>query len=157
MTMATRRHAINAAIVSADPDAGNAALELPRQQLTFATESACAMFHGFEAMRRIQQKAAHEALVQYSNAAKRLKEAKEPAQLLEIQADLMRFDFDGATQYWRQIGAVVVDMQQDLVTRLGHVVEPDNFARVAAPGDNLQALANAWLPFFNGNSRSEAR
>lgn len=154
--MATRRHANTATMASAEVGAGNPAFELPRQQLTLATEGACAMFQGFEAMRRIQEKAAHEALEHYSNAAKRLKDSSDPAQLLEIQADLMRFDLDGATRYWRQIGAVVVEMQQDMVGRLGHVVEPGNFARVAAPGDNLQALTNAWLPFFNGNSRSES-
>lgn len=152
--MATRRHTNTAAMASAEVGAGNPAFELPRQQLTLLTESACAMFHGFEAMRRIQEKAAHEALAHYTNAAKRLKEANDPAQLLEIQADLMRFDLDGATRYWRQIGAVVVDMQQDMVGRLGHAVETDKLARVAAPNDDLQALTNSWMAFLNGNSRS---
>ena len=37
-------------------------LDLPRQQSVAATHAACALFGGFEAMRKIQEKAAHAAL-----------------------------------------------------------------------------------------------
>ena len=62
--MATKRHTTpSAAPVAATPEAAwNAASDLPRQQLSLATESACAMFRGFEAMRKIQERAAHQAL-----------------------------------------------------------------------------------------------
>jgi hypothetical protein len=154
--MATKRTTKAAPAIAAPTEALSAALDLPRQQMTVATESACAMFHGFEAMRHIQEKAAHDALTHYSNAAQRLREASDPAQLLEIQADLMRFDVEGATRYWQQIGAVAVDMQNELISRFGHLAEESGLQPAVASTDSMQALASQWMNFFKGNARSEA-
>jgi phasin family protein len=114
------------------------------------------MFQGFETLRHIQEQAAHDALTHYSNAAKRLREARDPAQLLEIQADLMRFDVDGATRYWQQIGAVAVDMQNELIGRFDHLVEDGGLPPAAASVDGMRALANNWMTFFKSNVDSKA-
>jgi hypothetical protein len=154
--MATKRNAQAAPAAATPAETWNAALDLPRQQMTLATEGACAMFQGFESMRRIQEQAAHEALMHYTKAAQRLKEANDLAQLLEIQAELMRFDLDGATRYWQQIGEVAVVMQNELANRFGHLANNGGLAPAAMPTDSLQALATNWLQFFKGNARSEA-
>ena len=154
--MATRRATRTAPAIPAPTEALNAALDLPRQQMTLAAEGACSMFHGFEAIRHIQEKAAHDALTHYSSAAQRLKEASDPAQLLQIQAELMRFDVEGATRYWQQIGAVAVDMQNELISRFGHLVEEGGLLPATASADGMQALANNWMAFFKGNARAEA-
>lgn len=149
--MATRRPTPAATTAAPAPaEALNAAIDLPRQQMALATEGACAMFHGFEAMRHIQEKAAHDALSQYSTAAQRLREASDPAQLLNIQADLMRFDVDGATRYWQQMGAVAVDMQNDLINRFGHLVENGRLLPASPLDGGIQALANHWMAFVKG-------
>ena len=57
-------------------------MDLPRQQCAAATHAACAVFSGFEAMRRIQEKAAHEALKHYTDAAGRLEKGCAPADVL---------------------------------------------------------------------------
>jgi len=154
--MATKRNTPAASPETASAEAWNAALDLPRQQMTLATEGACAMFHGFETMRHIQEKAAHEALMHYTKAAQQLRDAKDPAQLLEIQAELMRFDLEGATRYWQQIGAAAVDMQNELANRFGQLAGNGGLPQATLPTDSLQALATNWLQFFKGNSRSEA-
>lgn len=154
--MATRRSTKTAPAVPAPTEALNAALDVPRQQMALAAEGACSMFHGFEAIRHIQEKAAHDALTHYSNAAQRLKEASDPAQLLEIQANLMRFDVDGATRYWQQIGAVAVDMQNELISRFGHLVKDGGVLPAGASADGMHALASNWMTFFKGNARPEA-
>lgn len=156
MTMATRRSSKTAPAVPAPTEVLNAALDLPRQQMTLATEGACAMFQGFEALRHIQEKAAHDALTHYSNAAQRLREARSPAQLLEIQTDLMRFDVDGATRYWQQIGVVAVDMQNELIGRFDHLVEDGGLPPATASVDGMRALADSWMTFFKGNADSKA-
>jgi hypothetical protein len=156
MTMATRRSTKTAPDVPAPTEVLNATLDLPRQQMALATESACAMFQGFEALRHIQEKAAHDALTHYSNAAQRLREARNPAQLLEIQADLMRFDVDGAAHYWQQIGVVAMDMQNELIGRFDHLVEDGGMPPAAASVDGMRALANSWMTFFKGNADAKA-
>ena len=114
--MATKRNHSPAASAVPTPEAAwSAASELPRQQMSLATESACAVFRGFEAMRKIQERAAHDALRHHAQAAERLRQTSEPAQLIEIQADLMRFDAEGATQYWQLLGAAALDMQRELM------------------------------------------
>ncbi|WP_332739104.1 phasin family protein [Hydrogenophaga sp.] len=156
MIMVTRRSTKPAPAVVAPAEALNAALDLPRQQMTLATEGACAIFQGFEALRHIQEKAAHDALTHYSNAAQRLREAKDPAQLLEIQVDLMRFDVDGATRYWQQIGVVAVDTQNELISRFDHLVDDGGLPPAAASVDSMRALASSWMNFFKGNADSKA-
>ena len=142
--MATKRHTSpSAAPVAATPEAAwNAASDLPRQQLSLATESACAMFRGFEAMRKIQEKAAHQALQHYSRAAEKLKEASEPAQLMQIQADLMRFDLESATQYWQQLGAVAADMQREWMACYTHLADNGALARVGSAVDGAIPAAS---------------
>ncbi|NCT97858.1 MAG: phasin family protein [Comamonadaceae bacterium] len=156
--MATKRHTSpSAAPVAATPEAAwNAASDLPRQQLSLATESACAMFRGFEAMRKIQEKAAHQALQHYSRAAEKLKEASEPAQLMQIQADLMRFDLESATQYWQQLGAVAADMQREWMACYTHLADNGALARVGSAVDGFSGLANGFNPFFPVSLRTEA-
>lgn len=153
--MATKRNSSPPAAVTPEA-AWSAASEVPRQQLTLAAESACAVFRGFEAMRKIQEKAAHQALQHYSRAAEQLKETSEPARLMQIQADLLRFDLEGATQYWQQLGAAAADMQRELMACCAHMVDQSALQRAASSGDSFPAMASAFSPFFPFNGRAEA-
>lgn len=156
--MATKRTPhTQAAPTAATPEAAwTAASELPRQQLSLATESACAVFRGFEAMRKVQEQAAHQALQHYSRAAEKLKHAGEPAQLMEIQAELMRFDLEGATQYWQQLGAAAVDMQRELMECCTHMVDNGTLQRMNPAAGSFPVLASGFNPFFPLSTRTEA-
>lgn len=88
---------------------------LGRQQLAAATDAASAMFRGSEAMRAIQQQAAHEASLRHQAAAQKLHRGCAPADLLAIQSDLLRFDLQGATQYWQQITTAALQSQIEMM------------------------------------------
>ncbi len=101
----------------------NLLVELGRQQLALATESACALFRGSEAMRKIQQQAAHQASAQYDAAAQKLRGTCQPADLLAIQSDLLRFDQQEATQYWQQLTAAALQTQVEMMGCASHLFD----------------------------------
>jgi hypothetical protein len=107
-------------------------LDLPRQQCAVATHAACAMFSGFEAMRRIQEKAAHEALQHYSSAAHRLEGRCAPLDVLSVQMDLARFDAGAATAYWQQLAMAALQMQARVAACGCELVDADKVLEACA-------------------------
>lgn len=136
--------------------AWDAASDMSRQQMTLVVDSACAVFRGVELMRKVQEKAAHQALQHYSRAADKLREASGPAQLMQIQAELMRFGLEGATQYWQQLGAAAADMQRELLECSTHMVDNGALQRMGVMGDSLPALTSGFSALFPFNGRAEA-
>jgi hypothetical protein len=112
--------------------------DYPRQQMAAATQAACALFHGFEAIRRIQQKTAHQALAHYQQVAERLKEPCPPMELLTVQAELARFDMQGAAMYWQQLGMAMLGMEREMLAAClaatPHLGEAEEAAGAAAYG-----------------------
>ncbi len=103
-----------------------------RQQMAVATESACAMFRGFEAMRKVQERAAHQALQSHSAAAAKLKGPCAPADLMSIQSNLLRANMQGATQYWQELAATAMEMQAQLMDCGSHLINSDAMLEAAA-------------------------
>jgi len=101
---------------SADPTQWNLLADLGRQQLALATESACAMFRGSEAMRKIQQQAAQQASEHHQAVAQKLRGPCEPTDLLAIQSDLLRFNLQGAALYWQQLGVATLKTQVEMMS-----------------------------------------
>lgn len=97
--------------------------DLPRQQATVACEAACAMFRGFEAMRRVQEQAAHQALARHESVAGRLKQPAKAVDLFALQADLMRFDIDAAAKYWQGLAGAAMEMQNEMAGCCAHLVD----------------------------------
>ena len=88
--------------------------DLGRQQLVAGMQGACALFRGFEAIRQVQQQAAHASARQYSTALQKLQNPCTPEQMLEIQTELLRFDVEGATQYWQALTGAAMEMQAQI-------------------------------------------
>jgi hypothetical protein len=107
-------------------------LDLPRQQSAAATHAACAMFSGFEAMRRIQEKAAHDALKHYSEAAHRLESQCAPLDVLSVQMDLARFDAEAAAAYWQQLMAAALQTQARVAACGTELVDSDKLLEACA-------------------------
>jgi len=126
-----------------------------RQQMAVAAESACAMFRGFEAMRRIQEEAAHDALARHEAAAEKLKRPCLPADLLAIETDLIRFDLETATRYWQQLGAAAMEMQAEMLGCCTHLVDSERLLGAASALKALPAMASPFNGLFHGNSRPE--
>lgn len=123
--------------------------DIPRQQLAATAQACCAVFRGVEAIGRVQQKAAHHALARHQVVAERLKEPCQPLELLALQAEMVRFDMQGATLYWEQVASAVVTMQQEL---LGSAAPSK--ADGVANGNARAPGANPFLFDVKGGSRT---
>ena len=107
--------------------AWNSMADLGRQQMAVATDAACAMFRGFEAIRKVQEHAAHEAALRHASAARKLQHSCSPMELLAIQSELLSFDVDGATRYWQELGAAALEMQTEMMGCCGKLAGADAF------------------------------
>jgi hypothetical protein len=125
MASAKTRSAASRGNTAVDTGLSTAA-DLGRQQMVVATESAAAMFRGFEAIRKIQEQAAHTASTRHSAALEKLKDAS-PADMVALQAELMRFDFESAAQYWQQLSAAALEMESQMMGCANHLVDSSGF------------------------------
>lgn len=126
--------------------------DLPRQQMAAAAQAYCAIFRGFEAIRRTQQKAAHQALAHHQVLLEKLQEPCRPMDLVAIQAEMVRFDVQGAAIYWQQLAGELVAMQRDL---MGSAVPATDTA-----GGGHKAAAAGLNPFLfdvKGSARAAAQ
>lgn len=125
--------------------AGGLLPDISRQQLAMATEMACTLFRSSEAMRKIQQQAAHHASQRHEAAMQKLHGNCTPADLLAIQSDLLRFDLEKASQYWQQLTALALQTQLDLMTSASHMHDSET-------DNSLKSTLNAFqvtLPLVN--------
>ncbi len=128
----------------------NLMVDLGRQQLALATESACALFRGSEAMRKIQHQAAHQACAHHEAAAQRLRETCEPADLLAVPSDLLRLNLQEAAEYWQALMANALKTQFEMMgcanrifnTKAENGFKPALEAWQAAMTGSLNGVAN---------------
>jgi Phasin protein len=110
----------------ADQNAWKMLADMSRQQLAMTTENSSAIFRGSEAIRKIQQDAAHQASVNHAEAAEKLRaSAFQPADLLAIQSELLRIDMQGAGQYWQQLAAVAMQTQIEMMRNMSRIFDDE--------------------------------
>jgi hypothetical protein len=131
------------------PDPLAAAGDLQRMQMRMATESLCAVFRAFEAMRRVQEHAAHTALTRHAAAVERLNRPCDTSELMNIQSDLMKFDLEAAGQYWQQLWAAGMQMQAELANCNLHLMDENGLREAAA---TWQSVPLFQMP--NGSAQS---
>jgi hypothetical protein len=90
--------------------------ELPRRQLALMAQSASAMYRCSEDLRRLQQEAADRATEHYEEAVDRLRGDCDYSELMSVQAEMLRFNFQEAAQYWQQLAAAGMKMQAEMVS-----------------------------------------
>lgn len=127
--------------------------DLAHQQLAIFNDAACTVFRGFEAMRGIQQQAAHQASSRYEAAAARLRSVREPIDVMAVQSDLLRFNLEGTAQYWQQL---VAAGQQTQIEIMNCVV--NTFSANLPNG--VRSAVEAWQSMlarasFPGGARSQ--
>lgn len=127
----------------------NLLADLGRQQFALATENASALFRGSEAVRKIQQEAAHEALLRHEAVAQKLRAGCEPGDLLALQSDLLRFDLQGATQYWQQLAAAAFQTQVEMMGCASRVLGTES-------GSGFKPALEAWQSVFAGSHNGSA-
>lgn len=104
------------------PTPANWVTDLTRQQMVVASEGACALFRGFQAMRGIQEEAAQQAAERHAAGAEKLRRAATPLELMTVQGELLRSDLESATQYWQQLAGAALEMNTELVGCTAHLV-----------------------------------
>ena len=106
--------------------------EFGRQQVALATEGAAVLFQGFEAMRKIQEQAAHQVCMLHETAAEKLKKAGEPEELLKIQSELLRFDVEATSGCWQQLAAAALEMQAEMLGCAAHLADAQTVLEAAS-------------------------
>lgn len=107
--------------------------ELSRRQLALASESISVLCRGSEAMRGIQRDAARETSAYHAGVARKLLEPCQPADLMAIQSELLRFGLQGAGKYWQQLGAQMMQTQVDMMSSVGHLLDGDKAGPMPSP------------------------
>ncbi|HYF44438.1 MAG TPA: phasin family protein [Ramlibacter sp.] len=105
------------------PDALTLWSELPRRQLALISQSAAAVYRGSRAMRQVQQEAADRALAHQQQVTERLLAPMNPAEFMQLQSELLRFQLQESLQYWQQLTAAAVKAQQDMVAGAAEVMD----------------------------------
>lgn len=100
----------------------NWAFDWGRQQLAVVAEGASTVYRGFEAIRQVQQQTAHGAARRHAEAAERLRGASAPIEVLAVQSQLLRDDFEDASRYWQLLAATTFEMNSRLLGCATHLV-----------------------------------
>jgi hypothetical protein len=89
--------------------------DFSRQQMTAASESVAVLFRGFEAMRHIQEEAAHAAAERHAALAEKMRTPASPADLALAQAETVRENLESAARYWRDLADAALETNSELV------------------------------------------
>lgn len=124
-----------------------------RQQMVAGLHGACALLRGFEAMRRIQQDAARQALERHEAVLESLADGDAEADPMTLQARLLTEDLQEAYAYWQQLFAAGWAMQRELLQEcMGSAEHPSEDASPLA-----QAMAPVFELYTNGTGARRAR
>ena len=117
---------------------------------TKAKDSTTAQCRGSEALRKIQQDAAHLASVFHEETAQRLFVSCQPAELMAIQSELLRFTMQSAGRYWQKIAASAMQTQVEMIKSVTHVLKREKETGTKSPMEVLQSvmppLASSFFP-----------
>ena len=141
----------------ANVPAFNAAMDYARQQAVVAIESACAMFRGFEAMRKIQEEAAQQASLRHAEAAQKLRGSCQPADLVAVQLELLRLDIDAAGGHWQQLAAAALEMQTEIMGCASHLIDTETLLEGSSAALDAMHLKIPGLDAFLAASQAMAR
>ena len=130
-----------------EPASWNFLTDLSRQQLSVAADASSAMIRGFEAMRKIGQQTAHDASARHKAVAQKLHGTCQPADLMTIQAGLLRDDLESATQYWQQLAATVLEMQTEMMGCTTHLLDSETALETVSVLEAFDMFpgANSWF------------
>lgn len=127
----------------------NILADLPRRQLDLLARSATAVFRGSEAMRKVQQQAAHRAALHHEEAVEKLHGPCELSEVWAIQMDLLRFNMQEAAQYWQQLASTAMKVQVEIVGSAGEALDTG-----AEP--SLEALQQAFAASLDAGGDAKA-
>ncbi|AMO24948.1 phasin family protein [Ramlibacter tataouinensis] len=118
--------------------------EMPRRQLALMAQSASALFRGSQEVRQIQQDAAQRASEHYEEAMHRLRGDCDYNDLLAVQAELIRFNMQEASQYWQQLATAGMKLQAEMVSSARDVA-------LEGGDPTLESLQRVFAATLNGS------
>ena len=134
------------------PDNGspviNYVADISQEQYAIVLETACTWFRSMETLFQTQQQAAQQALRACEGAAKKLRTAGAPANLLDIHAELMSFCLESPVNYWQQLATTGLQTQIELMARFNHLFVDNTKERMEKCFSNFQATSPAISEFF---------
>lgn len=140
-------------LLTTRPDSGspvaNYVADLRQEQYAIVVEAACTWFRSMETLCQTRQQAAHQALNACEGAAKKLRTASAPANLVDIHADLMNFCLESPINYWQQLAATGLQTQIEMMARFNHFFVGNTEKRMEKAFDNFQATLPAISGFFD--------
>lgn len=115
-------------------------MEMGRHQLALVAEGTRALCRRSEALRKIQQEAAHNASVFHAETGEKLFSLRDPGELMSIQSELMRFALRSASNYWQQIFANAMNTPVEMMACIGHVLQSEKEHGVKTPLEAFQSV-----------------
>lgn len=100
--------------------------DLGGQQFAIAAEGAAVLLHGMEEMHRIQHLAAEQATRRHAAAAARMRATPAAADLLAVQSELLRADFEEATRCWEQLVDEALEIHSELLACATRLVNTED-------------------------------
>lgn len=123
----------------------NMLADLPRRQMALAAQSTSAVLRASEALRKVQQQAAHRVLAQHDEVAQRLRGPCDFNELLSIQSELLRFNMQAAAEYWQQVTTAALKAQSEMVSSAGEALD-------AGGEPTLDTLQRAFAQSLDGET-----
>lgn len=131
--MNTRKAVALAAPASWDPLVlWSSLLDLPRQESSVTAHVGSELFNGIQHIAKVQQAALHEALEQYTAAARKLQKRCAPLDVLAVQMDLANANAQAAASYWQGVTDAVLQMQARLVACGCEMLDADKVLEACA-------------------------
>jgi hypothetical protein len=136
--------------------APDAALSISQDQMQALIGLSDVLFKGIEEMRRCQMETAHQARERHEQAQAMVSKARTPAELFELQSELLRFDLESSARCWQQLASICAATQAStlsLVNQSAATVSGDLARLVAKPAasppeaaapTHSEAPAQAW-------------
>jgi len=128
----------------------NLMTDLPRRQLALMAQSMNALLRGSQELRQIQQEVSERATEHYEEALDRLRGECDYNDLMTLQAELLRFNMQEATQYWQQLATAGMKMQADMVSSARDV------ALEGGGAPTLDSLQRVFAATLNGAGAAAA-
>jgi hypothetical protein len=127
------------------------AQDFPRQQMAVCAEATCAVLQGFEHLRGIQAQAAHQALQRHQAAVDQLLRPCDPAAVMAIQTHLVSENLQESLRYWMELGHAAMEMNQQVMARLGQWGGPGAVEGIRSATDVAAALSGLGELFQRTN------
>jgi hypothetical protein len=100
--------------------------------MAVATESARALVRGLESIRKIQERAVHDVLHRHQAALGKLDGHLQPADLMNLQSDLLQSDLQDAARCLQELAGAALEMQTEIASCGSHLIDTESVLEAAS-------------------------